>query len=164
MSIRFNADEIFEIAEKMEQNAAVFYRTAAAKVASPSASRMLRELASWETQHERIFAAMRTELSAEARELLEFDPDNEDALYLEALADHTVYTLTADPLELFGEAPSLERILRIAIEREKEAVLFYSGIKPLVPPKLGQTRVEQIIKEEMKHVTILGEQLRQAGS
>lgn len=164
VSIRFNADEIFQIAERMEQNAISFYLAAAAKVASPAAARTLRDLSAWEAQHERIFAAMRAELAAAAKEPLIFDPNDENVQYLEALADHSVFILSNDPLLPLGNAPPPDRILRVALDLEKDSVLFYSQIRELVPAKFGQDRVEQIVREEMQHITILNTQLRALAS
>ena len=46
MGIQFNADEIFEIAERIEQNGARFYRKAAGNTADDKSKKMLEQLAS----------------------------------------------------------------------------------------------------------------------
>jgi rubrerythrin len=42
---------------------------------------------------------------------------------------------------------------------EKESIAFYTGIMELVPPEIGKDRVAEIIREEMRHVTMLTAQL-----
>ncbi len=42
-----------------------------------------------------------------------------------------------------------------AIGLEKESILFYLGLKDMVPPKYGQEKLDQIIHEEQRHVTQL---------
>ena len=41
MSIKFNADEILEMAEQIERNGVLFYRTAAEQVSDPQQKQLL---------------------------------------------------------------------------------------------------------------------------
>ena len=50
---------------------------------------------------------------------------------------------------------TLEDIINLAIGLEKKSILFYVGMKDMVPPKYGQEEIEDIIKEERKHVVQL---------
>ena len=45
MSYDFNADDVFEMAEQIERNGAVFYRQAAADIKDPDAKHFLSDLA-----------------------------------------------------------------------------------------------------------------------
>jgi rubrerythrin len=47
---------------------------------------------------------------------------------------------------------TLEEILRTAVGLEKDTILFYLGIKDLIPVQSGQDRIEEIIREERRHV------------
>jgi rubrerythrin len=49
----------------------------------------------------------------------------------------------------------LEEILTTAIGLEKDSILFYVGLKDLVPPKYGQEKIDDIIRQERKHVAQL---------
>jgi rubrerythrin len=53
----------------------------------------------------------------------------------------------------------MEGILKEAITAEKDSILFYLGIKDLVPQALGQNRIDEIIKEEMAHIHLLTQEL-----
>jgi rubrerythrin len=46
----------------------------------------------------------------------------------------------------------MKEIIDIAIGLAKESILFYLGLKDMVPPNYGQDKVDQIIREERKHV------------
>jgi len=155
MNLRFTADEVLAIAEQIERNGAAFYRAAAGLVRSPAARRLLEELSAWETEHEKTFAAMRRELSDQEREPITFDPDDELALYLEAFASGKVFNPRADPIEELGEAPTVARVLSSALAREKDSIVFYTGMKQMVPARLGHDKVERIIREEVGHVALL---------
>ena len=159
MGIRFNADEIFEIAEKIEQNGVAFYGAAAERVADESAKEFLGKLSEWEKTHVEIFAAMRRELSGKALAETTYDPDNQAALYLGALADTKVFDADADPAALIGDDVSVIDILNTALGLEKDSILFYVGMRDLVPGDLGKDRLEGIIAEEMSHVTMLNDEI-----
>jgi len=42
---------------------------------------------------------------------------------------------------------------------EKDSIVFYLGMKDMVPAKLGKNRLDDIIKEEMEHIKIIGKKL-----
>jgi len=155
MSITFNAFEIFEIAEQIERNGIKFYRKAAESLSDQNTRQMLLDLAAMEAEHEETFASMKKQLSEEERELMVFDPENEMALYLQAMANGHVFDLRKDPSEQLTGAETVEDILKMAIGAEKDSIVFYLGLKDFVPAKAGKDRVEAIIKEEMGHIAVL---------
>ena len=56
--------------------------------------------------------------------------------------------------------PIIKDILKTAIDLEKQAILFYLGLKDIVPRKLGKDRVDPIIGQEKEHVVTLITELR----
>ena len=159
MSITFNAFEIFEMAEQIERNGVKFYRKAAQSVSDRQMRQMLEELADMEVEHEETFAAMRKQLSDEAWAARVFDPENEMALYLQAMASGHVFDLRKDPSEQLKGTESIEEILKLAINAEKDSIVFYLGLKDFVPVKAGKDKVEAIVKEEMGHIAVLNRRL-----
>lgn len=153
MPNEFNANDIFEMAIKIEQNGAVFYRQAAEKISQESEKTFLLELAAMEDDHEATFAQMKSELSSTDTEATTFDPNDENMLYLRALADSKVFFKKEEP------GGDLENILGCAIQTEKDSIAFYLGMKALVPQKQGQAKIDDIIKEEMRHIRILAGKL-----
>ena len=91
MSYDFNANEVFEMAEQMERNGAQFYRDAAETAAASSNKEMLIGLSKMEEAHEKMFASMRSELTAAEKAATVFDPSGEASLYLRALVDSRVF-------------------------------------------------------------------------
>lgn len=75
MSITFNADEIFEMAEQIERNGAKFYRAAAEKFSA--VRQVLLDLAAMEDEHQSTFAAMRAQLTAPEQQPILFDPEGQ---------------------------------------------------------------------------------------
>jgi rubrerythrin len=159
MSIQFNADEIFEMAEQIERNGAKFYRKAAEGFEDSGTRDTLLNLASWEDQHLKIFSDMRASLPDKDRGWEMFDPEGQAALYLRAMADGHVFDPKADPSEKLTGKETLEEIYRTAMGLEKDSIVFYQGIREMVPERLGKDKIDDVIKEEMRHVTILSNQL-----
>ncbi|MBC2705812.1 ferritin family protein [Desulfobacula sp.] len=153
MPNEFNANDIFEIAVKIEQNGAKFYRNAAEQVEEEKHKKFLLELALMEDDHEVIFANMQKELKDEEIFSTAFDPDDENILYLKALADTRVFS------EKKQIDKSFKSILSAAIQAEKDSIAFYLGMKELVSAKLGQSKIDNIIKEEMSHIKLLAGKL-----
>jgi rubrerythrin len=161
MGIRFTADEILAIAEKIEENGIAFYAAAAGKVSARNLVEQLEKLSQWEMGHAKIFAAMRKELTEKEKEPVTYDPDKEALLYLQAVADGKVFKFDEDPWAALGPNPTPESIINVALGREKDSVVYYTGVKEIVPASLGKERIEEIISEELGHIRQLHNTLLQ---
>ena len=163
MPFDFNADEIFEMAEQIEINGANFYREMADNISELSIRRLFLDLAAMEDIHKKVFAEMRANLSDQDRESALFDPEGESAQYLRALADLRVFSQGVEERFTFpdglAETEKYRKVFWAAIDREKESIVFYSGLKGLVPEKLGKDKIDDLIQEEMKHLRILSNKL-----
>jgi rubrerythrin len=159
MAIVYTADEVLQLAEQIERNGARFYRHAAGLPFDEQTRHTLLDLATWEDRHEETFAAMRTQLGEEARAPTTFDPHHELPLYLRALADRRVFEVNADPVERLTGQETMWEILELALGFEKDSVVFYLGMRDLVPAEVGGVHIDGIIKEEMSHISLLGSRL-----
>jgi len=158
MSYDFNADEIFKMAEQMEKNGAAFYRNAAKNVTDEKNKKMLLTLAAMEDEHEKTFVRMRSALTEKEKAATVFDPQGESILYLKALVDTRVF------FQKEIDTTSMRDILKEALLAEKDSIVFYLGMKEMVPEKLGKSNLEAIIKEEMNHIKLIGRELSAAKS
>ncbi|MCD6560432.1 MAG: ferritin family protein [Deltaproteobacteria bacterium] len=149
----FNMNEILEMAEQIERNGAAFYRKAAEGIPDSQNRELLLELAQMEVEHEKTFASLRAQLSEVEKTSALFDPEGETVFYLRALADTRVF------FEKKTDTASLEEILKEALTAEKDSIVFYLGMKELVPEKYGKEKIDSIIKEEMGHIKLLGKKL-----
>jgi rubrerythrin len=158
MSVELNADEVFQMAEQIERNGARFYRKAAGTAEGEPREIMLK-FAAMEDEHERTFQALRAQLPDEARQPMVFDPDNEVGLYLKAMADGYVFDTREDPAATLIGGQSVHDIFRVALGREKESVVFYEGLKQMVPGEAGKDKIDRIIVEELAHIGIISREL-----
>lgn len=153
MSYDFSARDIFEMAKQIERNGVAFYKKAAQSVSVASEKELLLNLSVMEEEHEKTFADLEAQLSDSESADSTFDPEDENALYLKALADTKVF------FEKEIDTSSMKEILKTAITAEKDSIVFYLGMKNLVPEKMGTLRIDQIIKEEMGHIRLLSKEL-----
>lgn len=159
MAIRFNADELFEIADQIEKNGSSYYKSAAARFSDQKIGKLLSSLAEMENSHRVIFQALRTEIKEyEKKSASAGAPDKEQiAPYLRALADNRIFNVKTEPTKLLKGNETLDDIFKIAIGLEKDSIVFYLGMKETVPKNLGRDKIDGIIKEEMNHIIILNE-------
>jgi rubrerythrin len=158
MSLRYSADEIFAMAEQIERNGVNFYRRAAEFAGDAKRRQLLQNLAGWEQEHERTFAAMRAGFAAKGG-AASLDPGSEADLYLRAMADGRVFDVRGDPSSKLTGRETMVDILRAAIGLEKDSIVFYLGMREMVPKGADKDRVDYIIKQEMQHVVVLDTQL-----
>jgi rubrerythrin len=154
MAITFNVDEIFEMAEQIEKNAAGFYRQAAKRTSDQEVQKMFVHLAAMEDSHNKIFHEMRKQFGPEENEPSTYDPENQAILYLQAMADsHGTEGRKSRTEKLTGNE-TMRQIFEIAVAAEKDSVVFYTAIKEMVGAA-GREKVDIIIDEELGHLVVL---------
>lgn len=160
MGIKFNASEVLEMAIEVEKNGAAFYRKAADSKKNMKEVDFLKKLAAMEDDHAKTFATMKKGLTAEEKADTAYDPMGETALYLEAMADSHGGEGNPPAADKLTGRESLADILNIAIGLEKKSILFYLGLRDLVPERLGRGKIDAIINEERSHIAVLAKELK----
>lgn len=154
--MKFNVDEIFEMAEHIERNGAKFYRQAAEIVESPTGKELLVGLAAMEDEHEKTYAEMRQRLgSAGQQRDTVYEGDDSAVQYIRAWADKNVFDIDASIFESLEGNETLLEIINKAIQREKETIIFFEGLKESLSSEDDRQNVERIIHEEVQHIGIL---------
>ena len=153
MAVSYKPGEVFEMAIEIERRGVGFYEKAASNAKSSEVKELLNEMSKMEKKHEQTFIDMKAELSQ--GESAVYDPDNETAYYLREVAAGKGWEGKASPgSELSGDE-SIEDILKIAIQAEKDSIEFYVGLKEVTDKESNKDKIEAIIKEEMTHVATL---------
>jgi rubrerythrin len=156
MSIEFSIDEILEMAQVIETNGGEFYRKAAEM--HENARELLLKLAIMEDQHDAFFANMRKALTDREKEVVTYDPNNEGAAYLAALAESRDLVVDKKPSDALSGNESVTDIIDIAIQFEKDTIIFFTAMKDLVPGSTGGAKMDAIIHEEVAHINWLAKQ------
>jgi len=164
MGYDFNANEVFNMAIRIEENGAAFYRKAADLQSDESNQDFLRKLAAMEDAHKVSFAEMQHSVTDAEKSNTVFDPNDELSLYLNAMADLHGGEGSPVAADALTGKETMEEIVTTAIGLEKESILFYLGLRDFVPPKLGRDKIDEIIKEERKHIAQLNAVLKKMKS
>lgn len=151
MSILFSASEIITMAVEIEKNGMAFYNALAARSKNEKAREIYTILAAEEVQHQVTFKKMLTSLKE-----LELTASEEDEYnnYLGALTSSRVFSSDVDVDALLAEADTELAAINMAIDAEKDSILFYYEL-------LGQAgsedseAIEQVINEEKTHLAKL---------
>jgi rubrerythrin len=143
----FDANDIVEIAVRIEENGANFYRYAVQLAAREEVKILFQLLAAQEVKHQETFAKM---LAGMDRNAIPEGYDGEYAAYLHSYVDnHLIFTAEAFAAELAklrDEASALD----FAIQRELDSIHYYREMRELLPADQRDT-IEKIIDEEKEH-------------
>ncbi len=154
MNIEFNVDQILQMSERIEQNTCRFYQEASEKVESSENKAFLMQMAEFELGHESYFQKMREQLTLQEKEQNTFDPENQGMAYCRNHAD--LQNLDNHDIDF----SDFREVVKAAIQHEKDAIIFYLGMKDYVPARLGREKIDDIIREEMSHINILSRELK----
>jgi rubrerythrin len=163
MSIDFNADEIFQLGIQIETNGKQFYETVAKNTLDPSVKRLFSELSKWESEHQQLFENLRKALPDSAKKETLFDPDGEQSLYLRTMVESHVFVKNKDVSGLASRCKTPAEALDLAIEFEKDSIVFFTTMKGIVPEHLGKDKIDLLINEEIKHISILTQKKKELG-
>ncbi len=159
MASTYSAEDVFAIAIQIEKNGAAFYRRAAGLRKDLNEKALLESLAQMEDEHRECFEKMKAQRFVLENAQNMFDLEGERALFLRAMADEHGGEGHPDIAELFTGEETIQEIIKTAIDLEKESILFYLGLKDLVPSALGREKIDPIIDQEKKHLVQLTELL-----
>jgi rubrerythrin len=158
MKLYFNADEVFEMAEDIERQGAAFYSKAAGLFSDTDIKNLLEGLSKMEVAHEKKFKKMRSEILSDA--FKGYDPDEMAKAYIHAFTEGKVFAKGSEMCDALSAKSTLSEILRMAIEAEKNSILFYTGIRKALPEAKSKDAIEDIIDEEMNHIVMLSDKLK----
>ncbi len=162
METKFNVFEILQIAEQIEHKGAKFYLKAAELFPDADLRDLLYRLATWKAKHEKVWARMRKRFSEKTGEFGTFDPDDyvlSNPQVMSGLAGYD--TKQAEVNRLTGKE-NRRQILKIAIRRANEVVIFYGGLKDFARDPASKGTIDRIISEENRQIRLLTEELQDA--
>ncbi len=151
----YNADEILKIAVFIEENGALFYRKSAEKVEDKAVKKSLIELAEMEDGHILVFTRLRKELTENTSYGYPEQGEYEEASsYLKAIANTHIFK-NQEIENLVNSLSDIEDVLDTAMRFEKDSVVLFSALKEEVSEELGKEKIDIIIVEELKHISLI---------
>ena len=159
METKFNVFEVLEIAEQIEHKGARFFLKSAELFTDPDLRDIYYRLANWKAKHEQIWARMRKRFAEKTGEFGTFDPDNYVLSNPEVMAGLTWFgTKHGTPDRLTGKETK-SQILRDAIRRANEVIIFYQGLKDFARDPATEDILDKIVREEAQQIKLLNEEL-----
>ncbi|MGM0442774.1 MAG: ferritin-like domain-containing protein [Fibrobacterota bacterium] len=158
----YSAKEIVQIGIEIEKNGEAFYRAAADGAESPEVRTLFADLAGWEMNHVSIFQSIGDEIQNETPLTTEMDENDLAVQYLKATADSHIFVKNKNMEKLAHNCKSEMEALEMALTFEKDSVLLYTAMTSTMKDRSGSEKkaIEKMTREEMKHVSIIQEQIQ----
>jgi rubrerythrin len=151
MSETFALNDLLKCLVELERaGQCVYGALAKAHFHDPELYRLFCELASWEKRHEEIYSGYLAEFADAADAALASDADYLE--YLRSLVQSATHVLDL----VKKPAGDTAAALGLALQLEKDTVLFLNEAIPHVPPTFAAAGVlQEILREERRHVAII---------
>ena len=147
----FSANEILDMAFKLEKNGEVVYRDAIEKVSNPELITLLEWMANEEAKHANWFADLKLKL--DQKSVNPFMEKMSRELFNDLLGDKNFFLKDVD----FSSVSDLDALIAIFIEFEKDSVRFYQILEPFIGDPVSIESLRKIIDEENCHIKRLQE-------
>ena len=147
----FSANEILDLAIKLEKNGELVYRGAIEKVSNPELIRLLEWMADEEVKHANWFAEYKLELDQKG--VNPFMEKMSRELFDDLLGDKNFSLQDVD----FSSVSEIDDLIAIFIEFEKDSVRFYQVLEPFIEDPVSLESLKKIIDEENCHIKRLQE-------
>ena len=142
----FTADEILDMAIRIEKNGEQIYRNAIDKAASPSIALMLGWMADEERQHADLFRKMkknfRTSGSSEVADAFGHE-------ILDKLLRNQNFSL--EDVD-FNKIQQIKDLIGVFIEFEEDSVLFYQILESFLQDDGARDELRRVVEEEHQHI------------
>lgn len=149
----FAGSEILEIGIQIEKNGRDFYNLLLDKSNNPKAQEVYKYLAGEEEKHIAVFQGILSK--TEKYEAAGLDADEYFA-YMNALASEYVFTQKDKGKEVAGSVKSDKEAIDLGIGFEKDSIIFYEGMKKMVP-EYDLKIINELILQEQNHLRQLTE-------
>lgn len=159
MMFNFNAAEVFQIAINIEENGKRFYDKALEIVDDQGVKDLFADLGLQEVDHKKRFETLKAQLPKEAQKATVWDPDNEIDQYIKMMADQHVFTAADSVEKALAGVKNARDALKMAIEFEKDSVLFFLSLLEVADSKKDQEFINLLVKEEQTHLRKLSLEL-----
>jgi len=149
----FAGSEIVEIGIQIEKNGRDFYNTLVGQSKDQKAKDIFKYLAGEEEKHMATFERILDDVK-------KYEPQEafpgEYFAYMNALASEHIFTQKQKGNEIAKRAKSDKEAIGLAIGFEKDSIIFYEGMKKVVPGNDSKI-VDGLIAQEQQHLRELSD-------
>ncbi|MCX7970780.1 MAG: ferritin family protein [Negativicutes bacterium] len=156
--------EGLRIGIEIEQRGQRFYRLAMEHCQIPEQQDLFRYLMQEEVRHSDVFSGMLKNLSVRhGQGSDDYLFDEEASRYLTAIAETHVFPPESQAAEVIGQLSDLGGILRLALQAEKDSILFYDELAANAKFPDSRDVFLKMKKEEQGHVMLIKKKMQEFG-
>jgi rubrerythrin len=147
----FAGSEVVELGIQIEKNGRDFYSTLASATKNAQAAEKFKFLAQEEEKHIQVFKNI-------LEQTQKYQPQGLDSgdyfAYMNALASEHIFTKKDVGVEIAKKVKSDKEAIEMGIGFEQDSIVFYIGIKKIVPDYDWKI-IDELIAQEEKHLLML---------
>jgi len=147
----FSANELLDMAIKLEKNGEAVYRDAIEKVSKPELVALLAWMADEEVKHADFFSNLKLKLETQREN--PFIEEMSRELFDDLLGDKNFSLKEVD----FSSLDTSDDLITVFIELEKDSVIFYKVLEAFIEDSVAREQLNEIIDEENRHIQHLQE-------
>jgi rubrerythrin len=144
----FSASEVVELGIQIEKNGRDFYNTLARQLRENTARGVFEFLAIEEEKHFKVFEGILAKVEKYQPQGLDAD---EYSAYMRSLASEHVFTQKDKGIEIAKSIKTNEEAIQRGIGFEEDSIVFYEGMKKIVPD-YDQKVMDELIRQEQHHL------------
>lgn len=156
METEFGVLEVLKIAERLEHNGRQFYTKMAKLFIETRCRNLCEDLADWRAGRELTLAQQRKQFGQQKAGLMPEDVCDYFRTHPDVIADLSVFADKFYPPHALTGHESLSEIVKDAVTRTREAVIFYRGLKDFARNQETRVLINQFIEEEIRYICTLG--------
>ena len=161
MSEKLTIDRVIKMAIKIEENGASFYRSHAEKVCDDRIRQTFLDLAVMEDHHATTFQNILKNLGSQSSGENTPIQGPDKFAYIESMADDFVFPIDEEAESDITCEVNIEHVLKQSIQKEKDSIVFYNFLKEMIEDEGDISAINEIIKEEIAHITTIRSALKE---
>jgi rubrerythrin len=149
----FTGSEIVELGIQIEKNGRDFYNTLSSQLKEEKAVGIFKYLAAQEEKHIEVFRKILESIGG-------YEPPEaypgEYFAYMSSLASENVFTQKDKGVQMAKKVKDAREAIEIGIKAEKDSVVFYEGVRKIVPD-YDVRIINEVIAQEQTHLKQLSD-------
>ena len=156
METEFGVLEVLKIAERLEHNGRQFYTKMAKLFIETRCKDLCEELADWRAGRETTLVQQRKQFHQQKAGFMPNNACDYFRIHPDVIADLSVFADKFYPHHALTGHESLSEIVKDAVTRTRETVIFYRGLKDFAQNQETRALINQFIEEEIRYICTLG--------
>ncbi|MGB2863680.1 MAG: hypothetical protein WBC05_10185 [Sedimentisphaerales bacterium] len=156
MEAEFGVLEVLKIAERLEHNGRQFYTKMAKLFIEARCKDLCEDLADWRAGRELTLMKQRKQFHEQKAGFMPNNASDYFRTHPDVIADLSVFADKFYPPHTLTGHESLSEIVKDAVTRTREAVIFYRGLKDFARNQETRALINQFIEEEIRYICTLG--------